>query len=92
MSWKCEQCGQKLSGKEKFCPECAAKAVYMCKNCGKVMDNGKHKYCPICNTERAENRNDAIKKAGGAIGGVAATAGSIVLAIATRGKHGGGKA
>ncbi len=40
MSWRCEKCGLKLNGKEKFCPECATKTVYKCKKCGKVMDNG----------------------------------------------------
>lgn len=48
MSWKCESCGQKLKGKEKFCPECAAKAIYRCKECGKIMDDGKHSFCPMC--------------------------------------------
>ena len=27
MSWRCESCGQKIKGKEKYCPECAAKTV-----------------------------------------------------------------
>lgn len=87
MSWKCEKCGQKLNGKEKFCPGCATKTVYKCKKCGKVMDNGKHTYCPICTTERTEKRGDALKKAGGAV----ATVGSIAIAVVTRGKFGGGK-
>lgn len=88
MSWKCDNCGQKLKGKEKFCPECAAKAVYKCKNCGKVMDNGKHNYCPVCSTERAEKRGDALKKVGEGV----AVVGSVAVAILTKGKHGGGKA
>lgn len=86
MSWKCKNCGQKLNGKEKFCPECAEKTIYECKGCGKVMDNGKHRYCPICSTERAEKRNDALKGVGGAV----AAAGSIAIGIITKGKFGGG--
>lgn len=62
MSWKCEKCGQKLKGREKFCPECAEKVVYKCKGCGKIMDNGKHRYCPVCSTERAEKRGEVLKK------------------------------
>lgn len=84
MSWKCEKCGQKLKGREKFCPECAEKIVYKCKGCGKIMDDGKHRYCPVCNTERAEKRGDAIKKAGGTVAAV----GSIAVAVVTRGKFG----
>ena len=64
MNWKCEKCGQKLKGKEKFCPECAEKTVYRCNGCGKIMDNGKHSHCPICTTERSEKREEIFKKAG----------------------------
>lgn len=71
MSWKCEYCGQKLKGTEKYCPNCANAAIYKCKTCGKVMDNGKHRNCPICNTEKRERNVDAVKKAGGAVGTLA---------------------
>lgn len=87
MSWKCENCGQKLKGKEKFCPECAEKTVYKCKDCGKIMDNGKHLYCPICSTKRAEKRKEALKKAGGTVAAV----GSIAVAVVTRSKSSVGK-
>lgn len=85
MSWRCESCGQKLKGKEKDCPECAAKVVYKCKNCGKVMDNGKHSLCPVCSTEKAEKRGDALKKVGEGV----AVVGSVAIAIITKGKFGG---
>ena len=88
MSWKCESCGPKLIGKEKYCPECAAKTVYRCKKCGKIMEDGKHNLCPMCNTERAEKRGDALKKFGECV----AVVGSVAIAILTKGKHGGGKA
>lgn len=87
MSWKCKKCGHKLCGKEKYCPECAEKAVYECKKCKKVMDNGKHRYCPVCSMERAEKRTEAIKGAGGTV--VAGV--SIAIGIVSRGKFGGGK-
>lgn len=87
MNWKCEKCGQKLKGKEKFCPECAEKTVYRCNGCGKIMDNGKHSHCPICTTERSEKREEIFKKAGGAV----VAAGSLVVAVVTHGKYGGGK-
>lgn len=87
MSWKCEKCGLKLKGKEKFCPECATKTEYKCKCCGKIMDNGKHTYCPVCSTEKAEKRGDTLKKASGAVLSI----GSIAIAVATRGKFGGRK-
>lgn len=83
MSWKCNNCGQKLSGKEIICPECAEKTVYECKKCGKVMDNGKHKYCPVCNTKKAEKQKGALV-AGAAVG-------SIVFGIITKDKFGGNK-
>lgn len=85
MSWKCVSCGHKLSGKENYCPNCAAKTVFRCVKCGKELDNGKHKLCPICNTKRAEDRNAALKKVGEGV----AAAGSVVLAIVTRGKWSG---
>lgn len=87
MSWKCKKCGHKLSGKEKYCPECAGKAVYECKKCAKVMDNGKHRYCPVCKMEREEKRIKAVK---GACGTVVAV-GSVAIGIVSRGKLGGGK-
>lgn len=87
MSWKCENCGQKLRGSEKYCPECAEKTVYKCRNCGKVMDNGKHKYCPVCNTEKVDKRNEALKKAGGTV----VALGSIAATVVTKGKFGGEK-
>ena len=84
MSWKCEKCGQKLSGKEKYCPNCATEAVYRCVKCGKELDNGKHRYCPICSTEKSENRKETLKS----IGGAGAAVASLALAVVTRGKFG----
>ena len=92
MSWNCKSCGHKLGGKEKFCPECAAKVVYECKQCGKVLDDGKHKYCPICNTDKSEKRKEGTKKVLGAVGTVATTAVSFAAFVITKGKIGGGKA
>lgn len=85
MSWECKNCKHKLSGKEKFCPECAATAIYECKDCGKVMDDGKHKFCPICSTARTEKRNTTLKGVGSAVVAV----GTVVVGLFTKGKIGG---
>jgi predicted amidophosphoribosyltransferase len=82
MSWKCDNCGHKLRGTDNYCPNCAAKAVFRCKRCGKQLDNGKHIYCPTCRMELAENRKENFKK----VGAGAVAAASVVLAIATGGK------
>lgn len=74
MSWKCENCGQKLSGKEIFCPNCVTKVIYRCVRCEKELDNGKHKYCPVCNTKRTEERNEKLIRFGGAAAGFLAVA------------------
>ncbi len=77
MSWRCSNCGQSLTGSEKYCPNCATKTVYNCKNCGKQLDNGKHKYCALCRTEKAEQRKNTVKK----LVGVVAAAGSFAAAM-----------
>ncbi len=63
MSWKCEQCGFKLKGTEKFCPNCATKTLYRCVECGKEMDHGRFKQCPSCRTERIHTVTKAAEKA-----------------------------
>ncbi len=80
MSWRCSNCGQLLAGSEKYCPNCATKTIYNCKNCGKQLDNGKHKYCTLCRTEMAEKRKNTAKKLGGAV----VAAGSLVLSMVFR--------
>ena len=64
MSWKCENCGQKLTGKEDFCPNCHTKTIFKCMKCGKELDNGKHRYCPMCKTEKDELIKKRLKKVG----------------------------
>ena len=86
MSWKCENCGQALKGTETYCPNCAAKAVYRCVNCGKELDNGKNKHCALCRTALREKRIDALKKVGGGLAGAVATVGSIAVGVLTKGK------
>jgi len=59
----------------------------MCKNkkCQRVLPEGyKHKYCENCMGKRAGVTKTIMKGA--------AALGSVVLLIATKGKHGGGKA
>lgn len=85
MNWKCDKCGQKLTGKENFCPNCATKAVYRCMKCGKELDNSKLKYCPVCNTKRDERYNKIIRTAAGSLGTVT----SLALFVVSKGKFGG---
>lgn len=84
MSWKCEKCGQKLSGKEKFCPECGNVPVYKCKDCEKELENGRSHYCPTCKLKRQEKRKEAIGNAGKAVAGVAAVAVTAITTFARR--------
>ena len=88
MSWKCEKCGQKLSGREKFCPECGTVPEYKCKDCGKELDNGKSKYCPMCALKRKEKQQQKLKDIGQGAAAVGAAGVAVVgLAIkAIRGK------
>lgn len=86
MSWKCENCGTKLSGKEVYCPQCATKAIYTCKQCGKVMDNGKHSLCPVCNTEKAEKRNGKLKKVAVTTVSAVGAVGAVLISVVTKRK------
>lgn len=59
----------------------------MCKNkkCQRILPEGyKHKYCENCMGKRAGVAKNVMKGA--------ATLGSVVLLVVTKGKHGGGKA
>ena len=43
----CINCGQKLSDRAKFCPECGHKFVTACPKCGSELTLGA-KFCPEC--------------------------------------------
>ena len=63
----------------------------ICKNkkCQRFLPEGyKHKYCENCIAKQAGGVKKTLKGAVGVVG----TIGSIVLFVATKGKHGGGKA
>ena len=77
MSWKCDNCGQKLKGFEKYCPVCATPKTYYCVKCGKEMMHGKSKYCPMCKAEKAEIKKENFKKAGEVVLGVAVFVGVV---------------
>lgn len=76
MGWKCEYCGQKLTGVEKYCPNCSSVITYKCKSCGKVMNNGKHKKCAFCNTKNREKYINVAKTTGRV-----AAAGVVMIAV-----------
>ncbi len=48
----CQQCGEKISSMDKFCPYCGNKinapAARACKNCGSAIKNPQAKFCNEC--------------------------------------------
>ena len=88
MKWKCEECGQTLSGEETVCPKCSAKAVYRCEKCGKEMNDGKYKYCPLCKLQLEEDKKAVGKVLLGGLGAVLAV-GASIAALVLGGKSGG---
>jgi len=58
--------------------------IRYCKKCGcELVSTNKHKLCDNCRRARAEKIRNGLM-------GVGAAAGSFVLFIVTKGKHGGG--
>ena len=67
----------KIGAKEKYCKQCGAALVFVCKKCGKeIVDEGpEHKICPTCQAEIADRKERAKE--------VAVKIGQRVAAVAT---------
>lgn len=75
---RCMNCDKKVFKTEKECPFCGS--AFLCKKCGKELDDGTQKYCSVCKMETEEKRNKIGKKVVTAVGGTIA----IVVAVVVR--------